>query len=239
MLPLELLSRGDDGGGVLSLFFVAKAWEELRPRGFEVKWTHVVWFSHCIPRCAFHLWLTLRGSLQTQDKLHQWDVWCYVRSLADLENVPPLMHLILIWFISIARQRSARSIIGRTKRTIVVLQPKRTLIVQKPKSKRTRFGGDGVAVEFGGGGCGGEVAGRVVVAAAKDDDDGGGEAARREFGRASGVDGECVDDRDVGSVRWRLSDAARGETVDVDSGGWMAGVRPESGRKKVGGAGKV
>ncbi|GJR68231.1 putative reverse transcriptase domain-containing protein [Tanacetum coccineum] len=82
------------------------------------------------------------------------------------------------------------------------------------------------------GGCA-EVAGRVAVAAAEDDDDGGGEAARREFGRASGVDGECVDDRDVGSVRWRLSDAARGETVDVDSGGWMAGIRPESGRKKI------
>ncbi|GJW27277.1 reverse transcriptase domain, reverse transcriptase zinc-binding domain protein [Tanacetum coccineum] len=131
--------------GVLSLFSVAKAWEELRPRGFEVKWTRVVWFSHCIPRHAFHLWLTLRGSLRTQDKLRQWDVgnvdlsliqcplcdmvpdshchlfsecqfssqvWCYVRSLA-LENVPPLMHLILIRLISIAHQRSARSIIGR------------------------------------------------------------------------------------------------------------------------------
>ncbi|GJV25515.1 hypothetical protein Tco_1378210 [Tanacetum coccineum] len=61
--------------GVLSLFSVSKAWEELRPRGFEV--------------------------------------WYYVRLLADLENVPPLMHLILIWLISIAHQRSARSIIRR------------------------------------------------------------------------------------------------------------------------------
>ncbi|GKG30748.1 reverse transcriptase domain, reverse transcriptase zinc-binding domain protein, partial [Tanacetum coccineum] len=60
--------------GVISLFFVAKAWEELRPRGFKVKWTRVVWFSHCIPRHSFHLWLTLRGSLRTQDKLRQWDV---------------------------------------------------------------------------------------------------------------------------------------------------------------------
>ncbi|GJR53174.1 hypothetical protein Tco_1403695 [Tanacetum coccineum] len=28
-------------------------------------------------------------------------------------------------------------------------------MVQKPRSRRTRFGGDGVAVKFGGGGCGG------------------------------------------------------------------------------------
>ncbi|GJX29947.1 hypothetical protein Tco_0238026 [Tanacetum coccineum] len=62
-------------------------------------------------------------------------------------------------------------------------------MVQKPRSKRTRFGGDGVAVEFGGGGCGGEVAGRVAVAAAEDDDDGAvGQAARR----GSGVDGGVV-----------------------------------------------
>ncbi|GJY88374.1 DNA helicase [Tanacetum coccineum] len=41
------------------------------------------------------------------------EVWCYVRSLADLENVPPLMHLIMIRLIYIAHQRSSRSIIGR------------------------------------------------------------------------------------------------------------------------------
>ncbi|GKA39124.1 reverse transcriptase zinc-binding domain-containing protein [Tanacetum coccineum] len=54
--------------------------------------------SHC------HLFFECQFSSQ---------VWCYVRSLADLENVPPLMHLILIRLISIAHQRSARSIIGR------------------------------------------------------------------------------------------------------------------------------
>ncbi|GJZ77263.1 hypothetical protein Tco_0641935 [Tanacetum coccineum] len=59
--------------GVLSMFSVSKAWEELRSRGFEVRWASVVWYSHCIPRHAFHLWLTLRGSLKTQDKLRQGD----------------------------------------------------------------------------------------------------------------------------------------------------------------------
>ncbi|GKC33678.1 integrase, catalytic region, zinc finger, CCHC-type containing protein, partial [Tanacetum coccineum] len=60
--------------GRLSIFSVSKAWEDLRPHGFEVRWTHVVWYSHCIPSHAFHLWLTLRRSLKTQDKLRQGDV---------------------------------------------------------------------------------------------------------------------------------------------------------------------
>ncbi|GKE41421.1 hypothetical protein Tco_1468705, partial [Tanacetum coccineum] len=37
-------------------------------------------------------------------------------------------------------------------------------MVQKPRSKRTRFGSDGVAVEFGGGGCGEVVTVAVVIA---------------------------------------------------------------------------
>ncbi|GKA42801.1 uncharacterized protein Tco_0735461 [Tanacetum coccineum] len=123
--------------GVLSMFSVSKAWEELRSRGFEVRWASVVWYSHCIPRHAFHLWLTLRGSLKTQDKLRQGDtgsadltlirfplcgttsdshnfrffecsfsshVWCYVRRLADLDNVPPMMHLIVIHRILLCHQ---------------------------------------------------------------------------------------------------------------------------------------
>ncbi|GJS92039.1 hypothetical protein Tco_0774675 [Tanacetum coccineum] len=87
--------------GVLSSFLVSRAWH------------------------AFHLWLTLRGSLRTQDKIHQWDVgdvdlsmlrcpvWGYVRHLDEMENFPPLVHIIIIRLISISHQRTARSIIGR------------------------------------------------------------------------------------------------------------------------------
>nr|GEW78709.1 hypothetical protein [Tanacetum cinerariifolium] len=132
--------------GRLSMFSVSKAWEDLRPRGFKVRWTRVVWYSHCISSHAFHLWLTLRWSLKTQDKLRQGDVgtadlrtlrcpmcnmlrdshshlffecslssqvWCLVRSLAELDCVPPLMHLIVIHLILIYSQRTTRSIIGR------------------------------------------------------------------------------------------------------------------------------
>ncbi|GJV97129.1 zinc finger, CCHC-type containing protein [Tanacetum coccineum] len=46
----------------------------LRPRGLEIPWYSTVWFPHCIPRHAFHLWLLMRRSLRTQDKLRPWDV---------------------------------------------------------------------------------------------------------------------------------------------------------------------
>ncbi|GJX43139.1 putative reverse transcriptase domain-containing protein, partial [Tanacetum coccineum] len=55
-------------------FSVHHAWEALRPRGNEVHWFRIVWFSHAISRHSFHIWLMMRNSLKTQDKLRQWDV---------------------------------------------------------------------------------------------------------------------------------------------------------------------
>ncbi|GKA17674.1 reverse transcriptase domain, reverse transcriptase zinc-binding domain protein [Tanacetum coccineum] len=53
-----------DANGKLSTFSVKNAWEALRPRGMEVGWFRTVWFSHCIPRHAFHLWRIMRNSLK-------------------------------------------------------------------------------------------------------------------------------------------------------------------------------
>ncbi|GJT56116.1 putative reverse transcriptase domain-containing protein [Tanacetum coccineum] len=66
--------RWRDGNGNVTSFSVKCAWEALRPRGVEVPWYSIVWFSHCIPRHAFHMWLIMRRSLKTQDKLRSWDV---------------------------------------------------------------------------------------------------------------------------------------------------------------------
>ncbi|GJS27528.1 reverse transcriptase domain, reverse transcriptase zinc-binding domain protein [Tanacetum coccineum] len=60
--------------GTFSVFSVKLAWEALRLRGNDVSWWRIVWFPHCIPRHAFHLWLVMRNSLKTQDMLKQWDV---------------------------------------------------------------------------------------------------------------------------------------------------------------------
>ncbi|GJT87817.1 putative reverse transcriptase domain-containing protein [Tanacetum coccineum] len=63
-----------DTNGTMTDFTVKCAWEALRPRGNEAPWFHIVWFPHAIPRHAFQLWLIVRRSLKTQDKLRQWDV---------------------------------------------------------------------------------------------------------------------------------------------------------------------
>ncbi|GJU88114.1 hypothetical protein Tco_1300537 [Tanacetum coccineum] len=63
-----------DDNGHMSKFSVKAAWEAFRPRGNEVTWHRIVWFSNNIPRHAFHLWLVMRKSLKTHDKLRQWDV---------------------------------------------------------------------------------------------------------------------------------------------------------------------
>ncbi|GJZ65006.1 reverse transcriptase domain-containing protein [Tanacetum coccineum] len=60
--------------GVLSRFSVAKVWEAIRPRGTHVDWFRIIWFSHAIPRHSFNLWLIMRNSLKTQDRMRQWDV---------------------------------------------------------------------------------------------------------------------------------------------------------------------
>ncbi|GJQ99576.1 homeodomain-like protein [Tanacetum coccineum] len=117
--------RWCDLNGNLSDFSVKYAWEVLRPRGQQVMWYHITWFSHCIPRHAFHIWLVMRRCLKTQDKLRPWDVdaqtdltqlrcslcgsqqdshehlffecsysskvWNYIRNLAGMEQVPPVL----------------------------------------------------------------------------------------------------------------------------------------------------
>ncbi|GJT82601.1 homeodomain-like protein [Tanacetum coccineum] len=66
--------RWRDINGVFSEFSVSRAWEAFRPHGNEVNWFRIVWFPHSIRRYSFHLWLVMRNSLKTQDKLRQWDV---------------------------------------------------------------------------------------------------------------------------------------------------------------------
>ncbi|GJW55346.1 reverse transcriptase domain, reverse transcriptase zinc-binding domain protein [Tanacetum coccineum] len=63
-----------DREGVLRHFFVPCAWDTIRLRADVVNWYNVVWFPHCIPRDAIHLWLVVKQKLKTQDRLRQWDV---------------------------------------------------------------------------------------------------------------------------------------------------------------------
>ncbi|GJW34908.1 hypothetical protein Tco_0057828, partial [Tanacetum coccineum] len=108
-----------DLNGKQSEFSVKCAWEVLRMRGIDVAWFHVVWFAHCIPRHAFHLWLVMQNCLRTHDELRQWDitlntdVLLYIRHLANMEVVNPSIQDILTHLQPIARQRTASSIVGK------------------------------------------------------------------------------------------------------------------------------
>ncbi|GJU06895.1 homeodomain-like protein [Tanacetum coccineum] len=139
--------RWCDLNGNLSDFSVKCAWEVLRPRGQQVMWYHITWFSHCIPRHAFHIWLVMRRCLKTQYKLRPWDVdaqtdvsqlrcslcgsqqdshehlffecsysskvWNYIRNLAGMEHVPPVLDDIAMWFIPMANKRSFKNVVGK------------------------------------------------------------------------------------------------------------------------------
>ncbi|GJR35282.1 putative reverse transcriptase domain, reverse transcriptase zinc-binding domain protein, partial [Tanacetum coccineum] len=63
-----------DSSGTTMGFSVSSVWECIRPRGDEITWCDVVWFSNCIPQHAFHLWLAIKRKLKTQDNMRQWGV---------------------------------------------------------------------------------------------------------------------------------------------------------------------
>ncbi|GJW82457.1 trichome birefringence-like protein 3, partial [Tanacetum coccineum] len=136
----------DRNGNILS-FSVVKAWEAIRPRGNLVSWSRIVWFSHNIPRHAFHLWLVMRHGLKTHDKMRQWDVggdtdlnllccalcdncpdshthlffectfsakvWSYVRDLAGMDLIPPVLQDILLYLLPMGNKRTAKSVFGK------------------------------------------------------------------------------------------------------------------------------
>ncbi|XP_022030841.1 uncharacterized protein LOC110931770 [Helianthus annuus] len=57
----------------LDEFSCSGVWDSVRVREPEVDWMGLVWFSHCIPRHAFLMWLIFRRKLLTQDKILKWD----------------------------------------------------------------------------------------------------------------------------------------------------------------------
>ncbi|GKE79808.1 RNA-directed DNA polymerase, eukaryota, reverse transcriptase zinc-binding domain protein [Tanacetum coccineum] len=53
-------------------FSVKEAWKVLRIDVPKVLWHKHVWFSQCIPRHAFNLWMAIKGRLKTQDRISRW-----------------------------------------------------------------------------------------------------------------------------------------------------------------------
>ncbi|GJV47236.1 RNA-directed DNA polymerase, eukaryota, reverse transcriptase zinc-binding domain protein, partial [Tanacetum coccineum] len=53
-------------------FSVKEAWRVLRPDVPKVLSHKHVWFSQCIPKHAFILWMAIKGRLKTQDRISRW-----------------------------------------------------------------------------------------------------------------------------------------------------------------------
>jgi hypothetical protein len=59
-------------GSRSNTYVSSDTWEMLRSRNSNVDWWHLVWFPLAIPKQAFILWLAMRNSLTTGDRLMQW-----------------------------------------------------------------------------------------------------------------------------------------------------------------------
>ncbi|GJW03133.1 homeodomain-like protein [Tanacetum coccineum] len=90
------------------MFSVAKSWDAIRPRGNQVVWSRIVWFSHNIPRHAFHLWLVMRNGFKTHDKMRQWDVG------GDTNlNLLRFLQDIILYLLPMGNKMTAKSVFGK------------------------------------------------------------------------------------------------------------------------------
>ncbi|XP_022019065.1 uncharacterized protein LOC110919095 [Helianthus annuus] len=62
-----------DLDGNMCSFSSSEVWHAVRSRHDQVLWGDGIWFSQCIPRHSFHLWLVVKNKLKTQDRLAVWE----------------------------------------------------------------------------------------------------------------------------------------------------------------------
>ncbi|GJV81463.1 RNA-directed DNA polymerase, eukaryota, reverse transcriptase zinc-binding domain protein [Tanacetum coccineum] len=80
IIPPPLLVQGKPDvvkwrskNGRLYDFSVSAVWDDIRKSNPLVPWAKLVWFSQCIPRHSFILWLAILGRLKTHDSMRNWD----------------------------------------------------------------------------------------------------------------------------------------------------------------------
>ena len=75
-----------DKNGKNKEFSVKEVWKAVREDGPKVIWYRHVWYSQCIPRHAFILWVAIKGRLKTLDRISKWvDVQSMVCHLCNHE----------------------------------------------------------------------------------------------------------------------------------------------------------
>lgn len=144
--PFLISSKNDavmwkNKNGEMDFFSVKNSWDCIREES-KIPWAKLIWFSQCIPRHSFVVWLAIRNRLKTQDKLIAWGVqknllcplcksvpdsqdhlffncnyskqiWDHVKLLAKLENAPSSLSSLVLFFQGIPLSKSIWSIIRR------------------------------------------------------------------------------------------------------------------------------
>ncbi|GKA80680.1 RNA-directed DNA polymerase, eukaryota, reverse transcriptase zinc-binding domain protein [Tanacetum coccineum] len=72
-------------------FSVSEVWNDIRDYGGLVAWSKLIWFSQCIPRHSFMVWLAVHGRLKTHDTMKTWEsndnkVCAFCNNVPDSHN---------------------------------------------------------------------------------------------------------------------------------------------------------
>ncbi|GJT92641.1 hypothetical protein Tco_1081486 [Tanacetum coccineum] len=130
-----------DNGKLLD-FSAFNVWDDIREKNNLVPWSKLVWFSQCIPRHSFMLWLAILGKLKTHDVMTKLDmnlnkvcvfcgkvpdshnhlffacdfpkgVWCELKSMVRLDYAPNSWHDIVEFILKRPINNSIWSILQR------------------------------------------------------------------------------------------------------------------------------
>lgn len=74
-------------------FAVRNACRDLRNNDPSVTWWKLVWYSQCIPKHAFILWLAINNRLATQDRIQKWGNYAVNRCHLCKKDTEDLEHL--------------------------------------------------------------------------------------------------------------------------------------------------
>nr|GEU86754.1 zinc finger, CCHC-type [Tanacetum cinerariifolium] len=99
--------------GINKEFYVDSVSDNVLPIGTSVDEHDVVWFTYCIPRHAFNLWLVIKRKLETQYSLRLWDVWDHMQIYDGLPFVVAFLDSVVSCLIPISYKRFTRSVISK------------------------------------------------------------------------------------------------------------------------------
>ncbi|GKA23674.1 RNA-directed DNA polymerase, eukaryota, reverse transcriptase zinc-binding domain protein [Tanacetum coccineum] len=78
-IPVPVIKQGEndkiiwlDNNGNPIKFTMSNVYDDLRSQSEEVCWSKLVWFSQCIPKHSFILWMAVQERLLTHDRIRKW-----------------------------------------------------------------------------------------------------------------------------------------------------------------------